>query len=119
MCPLPKKTISSRKRTRLLEGKSAQLQEVSSLKENPERFSHHHHLVTLAAFRYALRRRSYIVGEIVDWLIEYWGEIPQETLNIILTETEEAVMISSCGDQCDQAEWERFLDFAHKKSRFI
>lgn len=114
-----KSNPSSRKGSGALEGKSAKLQEVSSVEQNPIRFSHYHHLITLAAFRYALGRRSYIVSEVVDWIIKNWSEISQETLQIIVNETEQAVMMASCGEEADHREWERFLEFAHKKSRFL
>jgi hypothetical protein len=114
---LPKKTTKTGKRSSVLEGKSSEFQEIPPL--NPDQFKHFHHTVTLGAFRYALGRRSYLVAEIVEWLINFWDEIPPGTKEIIILETEDAVMLSSCGDECDLNEWERLLDFAHKKSRFL
>lgn len=100
-----------------MEGKSPEFQEVSSVSE--ERFNSTHHLITLAAFRYALGRRSYIVSEVIEWIEKYWDEIAVQTKKIIIEEVEQAVMLSCAGDECDQKSWEMFLEFAHKKSRFI
>lgn len=86
-------------------------------KDNP--FSSSHHLITLAAYRYALGRESYIVGDIVDWIIEHWHEMDQKTLHIILDETEQALHLGSCGSDCDVQEWERLLKFAEKKCKFV
>ena len=74
-------------------------------------------MITIAAFRYALGRSSYIVSEMVEWLMKFWNEFDAKTRKILLEETEKAVMVGSCGEECDQREWERFLEFAHKKTR--
>jgi hypothetical protein len=117
--PLQKKPIKSGKRSRILERESAEFQEIPSVNERPGRFKYFDHVITLAAFRYALGRKTYVVEEIIEWLTQYWDEIPAATKGRIIPETEQAVMLCACGDECDQKSWESFLEFAHKKSRFL
>lgn len=81
-------------------------------------FSSFHHLITLGAFRYGLGRRSYYVGEIIEWLETYWHEIAPETKFTIIKEIEDAVLLDCAGDECDKEAWEKFLEIAHKTVRF-
>lgn len=68
-------------------------------------------LMVLAAFRYCLGRRTYIVGSCVDWLIKYWQEIDAYTKIMIIQETEEALQKGVAGDSCDVDDWKALLDF--------
>jgi len=95
------------------------LELVGMKKKDKNPFEHSHHLVTLAAFRYALGRSTYIVSEMVQWIMENWKYIQPETKQIIIEETEAAIKIGSCGEECDQKEWERLLEFMNKKSKII
>lgn len=116
---MPKKTAKAGKRSGVLERKSSKLQKVPSLEENPKQFKHFHRLITLSAFRYALGRNSYVVGEVIEWLMQFWKEIPYETKLTIVNEIDNALMMGYGGDECDQKEWENFLEFTEKSMKFI
>lgn len=75
-------------------------------------------LMVLAAFRYCVGRRSYIVHDCINWLIAYWPEFEDFIKNIIRNELEELFdeddkFRSSnsghpvLGDNCDRVAWER------------
>ena len=82
-------------------------------------FSSSHQLITLAAFRYALGRKSYIVAEITKWITDNWNEIPDSTLRTILTEVESALEMGQCGDENDVIEWEKLQAFARTKFQIV
>ena len=46
-------------------------------------------LMVIAAFRYCLGRRSYIVHNCAEWLVEYWSEFNDPTKKLIEKELEE------------------------------
>lgn len=78
-------------------------------------------LMVLAAVRYCLGRKSYIVSDCVDWLIEQWPNISDSMKKIIQRDVEEEFkkdnMVRAAGEHClsykplgmdcDRAEWER------------
>lgn len=70
-------------------------------------------LMVVAAFRYCLGRRTYIVGVCADWLIAQWPNFSDSTKDLIQRELEEAFKRDATneykplGDDCDHAEWER------------
>lgn len=68
-----------------------------------------HNIMVIAAFRYCLGRRTYIVSDCVDWLIAYWDEIDKNTKQIILEEIKEAFLKDHVGDECDAEDWKRVL----------
>ena len=74
-----------------------------------------HNLMVLAAFRYCLGRRSYIVGSCVYWLMEWWDEIDQNTKMLILEETQDAINKNHAGDKCDTDDWQKLLKYAAHK----
>lgn len=74
-----------------------------------------HNLMVLAAFRYCLGRRTYIVSSCVDWLIQYWSEIDENTKKIITEEVYDALVDKNAGDSCDVEDWERLMKFTHSK----
>lgn len=63
-------------------------------------------LVLNCAFRYALGRKTYIVGVIVDEIITNWDELDRYSQERIQKEIREA---ESLGMECDKKEWERIL----------
>ncbi len=67
-------------------------------------------LMMIAAFRYCLGRKTYIVSACVDWLLQYWNEIDDQTKKLILEEIEEAIEKGCAGDRCDIDCWERVLE---------
>ena len=73
-------------------------------------------LMVLAAFRYCVRRRSYIVQDCVDWLIAYWPEFGDFIKDLLRKELEELfdkddefrstnIGFPSFGDNYDRAAW--------------
>ena len=75
-------------------------------------------LMAIAAVRYCLGRRSYIVGDCVDWLIEVWPELDPKTRNTIRRDIEKAFSDDDearelctqhfpLGMDMDRAEWTR------------
>ena len=65
--------------------------------------------VVVAAFRYALGRRSYAVSLIAHWLIKNWNEISINDQNLIKREIQEAIDGDCAGMEMDKAEWRNVL----------
>ena len=76
------------------------------------------HLIIVAAFRYCLGRRTYVVGEYARLLVKIWPFLSEKTQNIIKRDLEEAFArddedreagrdYKALGHDCDRAEWER------------
>jgi hypothetical protein len=72
-------------------------------------------LMVIAAFRYCLGRRTYIVGSCVDWLKSYWDELDENSKIIIIREIQECLFHKLGGDECDVSDWESLLKFAEEK----
>lgn len=68
--------------------------------------------IALCAFDYALGRRSYITGFVVDWLIRHWTQLSATTQARIVAKTESAITRNMAGDNCDVQEWSRLLNHA-------
>ena len=66
-------------------------------------------LMTMAAHRYCLGRRTYIVGCCVDWLKDNWRHFSENTRQIIFKDTVEALMDDHAGAPMDIKNWENFL----------
>jgi hypothetical protein len=66
-------------------------------------------LMVTAAHRYCLGRKTYMVSECVEWLIDFWRDIDIETRKRIQQETKEAIQKGLAGDICDIRSWERIL----------
>jgi len=81
------------------------------------------HLVVIAAVRYAMGRRTYVVGAICRWLRGIWSQLPVATRAVIQRDLEEeyareerlrAIAAASgrehrhvLGAACDVAEWDQ------------
>ncbi len=74
------------------------------------------YLMTLAAFRYCLGRRSYIVTECVQWLYEYWDDLPPVAQKTIKDEIQIALDEDMAGDLCDISCWNALLEYAKEKA---
>ncbi len=72
----------------------------------------YHNLMVIAAFRYCLGRRTYIVSSCTDWLIYYWPKFDDNTKKIIVGEIQEALDKGYAGDQCDIQSWLKVLENA-------
>jgi hypothetical protein len=65
-------------------------------------------LMALAAFRYCLGRRSYIVGSCLDWLRDTWEQFEPNTKSVMVRDTIEALMDYNAGDTYDVQGWLHF-----------
>jgi hypothetical protein len=74
--------------------------------------------MAVAAVRYCLGRKSYIVGDCKDWLIDQWLNISAKAQDVIRRDVEEAFEADdrarAAGNQykplgwdCDRDDWER------------
>lgn len=63
--------------------------------------------VLVAAFRYALGRRSAGVGAIADSLVEHAGRLADWERAQIVRDIRDAVRRGFAGDQCDVEDWLR------------
>lgn len=68
-----------------------------------------HELMVVAAHRYCLGRRTYIVSDCVEWLLFNWNKFESTTQDLIIKETTESLEKGWAGDACDIEEWETFL----------
>ena len=64
-------------------------------------------LILLAAFRYALGRKTYIVGAVVDAILE--KERSEFFIKTIQGEIWQAIETGNAGMECDIRQWERLL----------
>ena len=68
-------------------------------------------LMVIAAHRYCLGRRSYIVGAAIDWLSLWWDSFERNTKRVILRDTIQAIQDNLAGADMDKNGW---LDFTQK-----
>ncbi len=64
--------------------------------------------------RYSLGRRSYVVGDACSQVRRYWRHLREGERTVIERDVVEELaryerMGRTCGDACDQAEWERLV----------
>ena len=64
-------------------------------------------LTLVASFRYALGRRSYIVAEVVENILNNWQNLSEKIKTNIKEEIDEAVSSNSFGDQTDLDLWNK------------
>jgi len=69
-------------------------------------------LMALAAFRYCLPKRNYIVKDCVQWLKSNWKSFEDHTQNSIVEEIAIAIKEDMCGDKIDLDLWRDLLIFA-------
>jgi hypothetical protein len=62
-------------------------------------------LMALAALRYCLGRRSYIVSACHEWLREVWPQLTANSQNVILRDIVESLSDDLAGDQLDRVGW--------------
>jgi len=72
----------------------------------------------IGATRYYLGRRTYVVSEFCDMLIENWESFDDKTKNLLIKDIEEefenddldrseGIEYASLGDDCDRESWEK------------
>ena len=77
-------------------------------------------LVFVAAFRYALGRRSYMVFTIADFIRTNISLVPQNIINLMIREITEAEenhnngLYKALGDDCDVKTWLSLREFLIK-----
>ena len=75
-------------------------------------------LMVIAAFRYCCGRQTYIVGACVEWLIDIWPMLSENTQAVIKRDLESEFerddearargeSYRPLGADCDRADWER------------
>ena len=67
-------------------------------------------LMVMAAHRYCLGRRSYIVQSCIEWLTLHWETFDESTHFTIVRDTIDALMDNSAGSDWDYAEWKFFAE---------
>ncbi len=65
--------------------------------------------ILFMAFRYALGRMTYVVGEVSDTIIRKWPEISPKYRKLIQSEICEAIDSERAGWEMDVKAWERIL----------
>lgn len=70
-------------------------------------------LMVLAAFRYCLGSRTYIVGACVEWLELWWPKVAHSSRRTIVRDTVEALMDERTGFKCDVDCWVAFGSWAY------
>ncbi|NBH61993.1 hypothetical protein D1841_18560 [Neglecta sp. X4] len=63
--------------------------------------------VLICALRYALGRRSYMVGIVTRYIISEIPKLSNKCKKIMITDIEQAPYY---GDECDKDDWIRLLD---------
>lgn len=63
----------------------------------------------IGGFRYALGRRTYVVSDIVQILVQEWPNISRHDKELFQREISHAFEHDLAGAQCDRNEWEKVL----------
>jgi len=70
-------------------------------------------LMIIAAVRYCIGRRTYIVSDCADWIIANWAKWPNNVKTAIKRDVEEGFQRDAenpawktLGDECDKRQWE-------------
>ncbi|MFN8776147.1 MAG: hypothetical protein ACK5XV_05200 [Flavobacteriales bacterium] len=77
-----------------------------------------HELMVMAAFRYCLGSKTYIVGACADWLVDIWPLLSKKTRELIRRDLEEEFdrddkarargeYYKPLGWDCDRKDWEQ------------
>lgn len=81
-------------------------------------------LMAVAAFRYCCGRRSYIVADCADWIVDVWYELEPNARAVIQRDLEEEFRrdddarvrgeeFKPLGMDCDRAAWWRVRELWH------
>jgi hypothetical protein len=66
-------------------------------------------LILLAAFRYALGRKTYMVSAVVDYFLDEWESIDTKLIIQIQKEIKQAIDSGNAGMDMDVEQWEKLL----------
>jgi hypothetical protein len=79
-------------------------------------------LMIIAAVRYCIGRRTYIVSDCADWILANWGDWPENVKTIIQRDLEgefdrdaQVPNWKPLGADCDKREWEKVRKLWEKK----
>jgi hypothetical protein len=79
-------------------------------------------LMIIAAARYCIGRRTYIVSDCVDWILANWHDWPENVKTIIQRDLEgefdrdaQVPNWKPLGANCDKREWEKVRALWEKK----
>lgn len=61
------------------------------------------------AFRYVLGRSSYAVGDVTDFLVARWPELPANDRSNIVRDIKEHTAKYGWGHKCDEESWRQVL----------
>ena len=67
-------------------------------------------LMIMAAHRYCLGRRSYIVPSCIEFLQEHCNMLKDNTQNVIIRDTIDEIMDNRAGDDIDKRGWWAFAN---------
>ena len=62
-------------------------------------------LMAMAAHRYCLGRRTYVVGACVEWIRATWGMMNDQTRSVMIRDTQEALDKDCAGMEMDRRDW--------------
>ena len=83
-------------------------------------------LMVVAAFRYCLGRRTYIVSHCVDWCIKNWDKFEERSRICIKRDLQSEIESDDrsranpnrdwypLGDNCDREQWIKLMSFIQK-----
>ena len=74
-------------------------------------------LMVIAAFRYCLGRRTYIVSDCVAWLKEIWPLLEDRDRRLIKKEVDESLAMNRAGDSCDKDEWIKIMELDNENNQ--
>jgi hypothetical protein len=85
-------------------------------------------LMVIAAFRYCLGRRTYIVGACCDWLVDIWSLLEEKTQFVIQRDLDREFELDDAarergedyhplGNDCDRQDWERVRALWREKAK--
>lgn len=66
--------------------------------------------ILFMAFRYALGRRTYAVGEVVDSLKHNWEHLSQNIKDLVKREIVSAIQYNNAGMEMDIKKWNEVLN---------
>ena len=79
--------------------------EVRANEEQSEMITDYEHML-ISALRYALGRRTYIVGVVVNFILSVLPKLSDPCKHVMIDDIENAY---SLGDDCDRQDWMRLL----------
>jgi len=77
--------------------------------------SNNDQLMAMAAMRYCLGRRSYIVGACLEWLRDVWDQLQPNTQQVMVRDIVEMLITTTANTplDCDERGWEAFAEWAY------